>query len=346
MGEFSHKPVLLREVLTGLDIRPDGVYADGTLGGGGHAEAILERIPNGTYIAVDQDPEALAAATARLAPFGDRLRVFRANYEQLPDILRREAPKGADGILLDLGVSSYQLDSPERGFSYRADGPLDMRMDPDGPVTAADIVNTESQETITKILRDYGEEKFAAVIARNIVSAREKAPIETTGQLTDIVRRSIPRKAQAGEGHPAKRTFQALRIAANRELDVLEQTLDGLIDVLAPGGRLAVITFHSLEDRIVKNAFRTAEHPCICPPSFPVCTCGRVSKGKVITRKPILPSEEELAENRRAASAKLRIFQKAPGSGFDAPVYGTLYPKGTKIKHLPDGTIELIVPEE
>ena len=314
--EFKHRSVLLEEVLEGLCIRPDGIYIDGTLGGGGHSYEIASRLTRGGHlIGIDQDEEALAAAGERLAPFGDRVSFVHDNYENMQNAVRAFFEDGItegriNGILLDLGVSSYQLDNPERGFSYRADAPLDMRMDRSTEVSARDIVNEYSAQELTRILRDYGEERMAARIAANIVRAREEAPLETTGQLVQIIERSIPMKMREKGGNPCKRPFQAIRIACNRELEVLEDSLDTMIDLLAPGGRLCIITFHSLEDRIVKNAFRRNENPCICPPEFPVCVCGRVSKGKVVTRKPILPGKEELAENRRSASAKLRIFEK------------------------------------
>ena len=326
--EFKHTSVLLQECIDGLNIRPDGLYIDGTLGGGGHSFEIAKRLTQGgVLIGIDQDEEALSAAGERLSVYSDRVRLVHDNYENMENAVRSfleetafsvvQREKGqdkisgtVDGILLDLGVSSYQLDNPERGFSYRTDAPLDMRMDRTADFSARDIVNTYSAQELTRILRDYGEEKCAAKIAANIVKEREIAPIETTGRLAQIVERSIPMKMRERGGNPCKRTFQAVRIACNRELEVLEDTLDTMIDMLKPGGRLCIITFHSLEDRIVKNAFRRNEKPCICPPEFPVCVCGRVSKGRVITRKPILPGKEELAQNRRSASAKLRIFEK------------------------------------
>ena len=326
--EFKHTSVLLQECIDGLNIRPDGLYIDGTLGGGGHAFEIAKRLTQGgVLIGIDQDEEALSAAGERLSVYSDRVRLVHDNYENMENAVRSFLEETAfsvvqreegqdkisgtvDGILLDLGVSSYQLDNPERGFSYRTDAPLDMRMDRTADFSARDIVNTYSAQELTRILRDYGEEKCAAKIAANIVKEREIAPIETTGRLAQIVERSIPMKMRERGGNPCKRTFQAVRIACNRELEVLEDTLDTMIDMLRPGGRLCIITFHSLEDRIVKNAFRRNEKPCICPPEFPVCVCGRVSKGRVITRKPILPGKEELAQNRRSASAKLRIFEK------------------------------------
>ena len=326
--EFKHTSVLLQECIDGLNIQPDGLYIDGTLGGGGHSFEIAKRLTQGgVLIGIDQDEEALSAAGERLSVYSDRVRLVHDNYENMENAVRSFLEETAfsvvqreegqdkisgtvDGILLDLGVSSYQLDNPERGFSYRTDAPLDMRMDRTADFSARDIVNTYSAQELTRILRDYGEEKCAAKIAANIVKERETAPIETTGRLAQIVERSIPMKMRERGGNPCKRTFQAVRIACNRELEVLEDTLDTMIDMLKPGGRLCIITFHSLEDRIVKNAFRRNEKPCICPPEFPVCVCGRVSKGRVITRKPILPGKEELAQNRRSASAKLRIFEK------------------------------------
>ncbi|MEE1162497.1 MAG: 16S rRNA (cytosine(1402)-N(4))-methyltransferase RsmH [Lachnospiraceae bacterium] len=314
--EFKHTSVLLDEVIDGLCIRPDGIYIDGTLGGGGHSFEIASRLTRGgRLIGIDQDEDALAAAGERLAPFADRVIYVHDNYENMENAVRSFFEDGIstgriNGILLDLGVSSYQLDNPERGFSYRADAPLDMRMDRGASLSAKDILNDYSAGELTRILRDYGEEKMAARIAANIVSAREKGPLETTGQLVEIIEKSIPMKMREKGGNPCKRTFQAIRIACNRELEVLEDSLDTMIDLLAPGGRLCIITFHSLEDRIVKNAFRRNENPCTCPPEFPVCVCGKTSKGRVITRKPILPGREELAENRRSASAKLRIFEK------------------------------------
>ena len=308
--------MLLDEVIDGLCIRPDGIYIDGTLGGGGHSFEIASRLTRGgRLIGIDQDEDALAAAGERLAPFADRVIYVHDNYENMENAVRSFFEDGIstgriNGILLDLGVSSYQLDNPERGFSYRADAPLDMRMDRGASLSAKDILNDYSVGELTRILRDYGEEKMAARIAANIVSAREKGPLETTGPLVEIIEKSIPMKMREKGGNPCKRTFQAIRIACNRELEVLEDSLDTMIDLLAPGGRLCIITFHSLEDRIVKNAFRRNENPCTCPPEFPVCVCGKTSKGRVITRKPILPGLEELAENRRSASAKLRIFEK------------------------------------
>ena len=322
--DFSHVPVLLDECLEALAIRPDGIYADGTVGGAGHSSHILRKLsPKGLLIGIDRDSDALEAANARLSgtreamPEGERpeFRLVKSNYGDLPAVLSELGIARADGILLDLGVSSYQLDSAERGFSYMKDAPLDMRMDRDESRTAADLLNESSEAELARILRDYGEERFAGLIAKRIVLARQKEPLKTTGELVRIIEQSIPAKYRNTGGHPAKRTFQAVRIALNHELTTLEECLPGIIGALAPGGRLAVITFHSLEDRIVKNAFRTAENPCICPKDFPVCVCGRVSRGKVVTRKPILPSEEEMKQNPRSASAKLRVFERNGAGG-------------------------------
>ncbi|MCR5283724.1 MAG: 16S rRNA (cytosine(1402)-N(4))-methyltransferase RsmH [Lachnospiraceae bacterium] len=307
---FSHKSVLLDEVIESLAIKEDGIYVDGTLGGAGHSSKIVERLSTGRLIGIDQDEDAIRAASERLAPFGERVSIVRSNYEGFETVIADLGIDKVDGILLDLGVSSYQLDTPQRGFSYKEDAPLDMRMDQRSALTAEVIVNEYPREEITRILRDYGEEKFAANIARHIEAARQQKRIQTTYELNELIKAAIPAKMRQEGGHPSKRTFQAIRIACNRELEVLEDTIDCMIDHLAPGGRLCIITFHSLEDRIVKNKFKTAEHPCICPPSFPVCTCGRTPKGKVLTRKPILPSEREREENPRAKSAKLRVFEK------------------------------------
>lgn len=310
--EFNHKSVLLQETIEGLNIKPDGIYVDGTLGGGGHTYEVCQRLTNkGSIIGIDQDAAAIEAAGIRLKDFHDRLTIVRSNYCEMKSRLQELGIDKVDGIMLDLGVSSYQLDTPERGFSYREDAPLDMRMDRRQSLTAKDIVNEYSEMELYRVIRDYGEDKFAKNIARHIAVAREERSIETTGELTEIIRRAIPMKFQKKTGHPAKRTFQAIRIELNRELDVLKESLDDMIDILNPGGRLCVITFHSLEDRIVKSAFRRNEDPCTCPKDFPVCVCGNVSKGKVITRKPILPSEEELAYNSRSKSAKLRIFERS-----------------------------------
>lgn len=310
--EFQHKSVLLEETIEGLHIRPDGTYVDGTLGGGGHAYEIAKRLGDkGSIIGIDQDAAAIEAAGIRLKDFGEKVTIVRSNYCEMKSQLQRLGIDRVDGIILDLGVSSYQLDTAERGFSYREDAPLDMRMDTRQERTARDIVNDYSEMELYRVIRDYGEDKFAKNIAKHIVAARSKAPIETTGQLSGIIRQSIPMKYQKMSGHPAKRTFQAIRIELNRELDVLKDSLDDMIDLLNPGGRLCIITFHSLEDRIVKSAFRKNEHPCTCPPDFPVCVCGKVSKGKVITKKPILPTKEEQEYNSRSKSAKLRIFERA-----------------------------------
>ena len=324
--EFVHTPVLLEECLEGLNIKPDGVYVDGTVGGGGHAGEIFRRLSaEGSLIGIDRDSEALAAADKHLAELAAEMEekkgehpsytLIKANYGDMPQVLAELNIRAADGILLDLGISSYQIDNPERGFSYQHNAPLDMRMDTSEGQTAADLINSYSEQELARVLRDYGEERFASFIARRIVLARQEKPVRTTGELVDIIRKAIPMKYQKGGGHPAKRSFQAIRIELNQELSVLEQSLGNLIELLAPEGRLAVISFHSLEDRIVKNAFRKAEDPCICPKDFPRCVCGAVSKGKVITRNPILPTEEELKNNTRSASAKLRIFEKAGRQG-------------------------------
>ena len=309
--EFKHKSVLLEETVNGLNIRPDGIYVDGTLGGGGHAYEVCRRLgEKGSIIGIDQDEAAIEAAGIRLKDFGEKVTIVRSNYCDMKSRLHELGIDKVDGIVLDLGVSSYQLDTAERGFSYREDAPLDMRMDRRQEMTARDIVNGYSEMDLYRVIRDYGEDKFAKNIARHIVAERERRSIDTTGQLTEIIKHAIPMKFQKKSGHPAKRTFQALRIELNRELDVLRDSLDDMIEILNPGGRLCIITFHSLEDRIVKSAFRKNENPCTCPSHFPVCVCGNVSKGSVITRKPILPGEEELEENSRSKSAKLRIFER------------------------------------
>ena len=309
--EFKHKSVLLEETIDGLRVKPDGIYVDGTLGGAGHAREVCQRLSaKGRFIGIDQDQDAIVAASERLAPYGDRVQIIRSNYCYMANELRNLGIQKVDGIVLDLGVSSYQLDNEERGFTYRVDAPLDMRMDQRQTRTAADIVNGYDEKELYRIIRDYGEDKFAKNIAKHIAAARAKAPIQTTGELTEIIRQSIPMKIQAAGGHPAKRTFQAIRIELNRELDVLRESLDGMIDLLNDDGRICIITFHSLEDRIVKTMFRKNENPCTCPSDFPVCVCGKKSKGKVITRKPILPSDLEMEENPRSKSAKLRIFER------------------------------------
>ena len=310
--EFEHISVLLEETIKELHIKPNGIYVDGTLGGAGHAYEVCKHLSEeGRYIGIDQDADAIAASTKRLNEFGDQVTIVRDNYVNMPRILKDLGITGVDGILLDLGVSSFQLDEKERGFTYREDVPLDMRMDQRQELSAREIVNEYSEMELFHIIRDYGEEKFAKNIAKHIVNKRKEKPVETTGELIDIIKGAIPMKVRAVGGHPAKRTFQAIRIECNRELDVLKDSLDAMIDLLNPGGRLCIITFHSLEDRIVKRAFKKNENPCTCPPNFPVCVCGNVSKGKQVTRKPIVPGEQELQENKRAKSSKLRVFEKA-----------------------------------
>ncbi len=309
--EFQHKPVMLKEVIGSLNIRPEGTYVDGTIGGAGHSSEIAARLSGeGKLYGFDQDAAAIEAATKRLEQYKDRVSIIRSNYSEMRERLSELGVTSVDGILLDLGVSSYQLDDAERGFTYRTDAPLDMRMDQRQSLSAKEVVNGYSESELTRILRDYGEERFARNIAKHIVAEREKHQIETTGELISIIKAAIPAKAREGGGHPAKRTFQAIRIEVNRELDVLSDSLDGMIDMLDDGGRICVITFHSLEDRIVKDTFRRNENPCTCPPSFPVCVCGKKPKGRVITRKPIVPSEEETEENPRSKSAKLRVFER------------------------------------
>ena len=309
---FEHKSVLLYETVDSLNIRPDGIYVDGTLGGGGHAYEVCRRLgEHGRLIGIDQDADAIAAATKRLEPFADKVTMVRSNYENIASVLHELGIEKVDGIYLDLGVSSYQLDTASRGFTYREDAPLDMRMDQRNTQTAADIVNTYSEMELYRIIRDYGEDRFAKNIAKHIVRQRQEKPYETTGELIETIKAAIPAKIRATGGHPAKRTFQAIRIELNHELDVLNCSIDTMIDLLNPGGRLSIITFHSLEDRIVKKRFRDNENPCICPPEFPVCMCGRKSKGTVITRKPIVPGEEELEYNKRSKSSKLRVFERA-----------------------------------
>lgn len=309
--EFKHASVLLNETIDSLNIKPDGIYVDGTLGGGGHSFEICKRLGDGgRLIGIDQDLDAIAAATERLQPYKDKVTIVHRNYQDIDSVLKGLSISGVDGIVLDLGVSSYQLDNVDRGFTYREDTPLDMRMDQTQPMTAKDIVNDYSEMELYRVIRDYGEEQFAKNIAKHIVRARLDKPIETTGELNEIIKAAIPAKLRQGTGHPSKKTFQAIRIELNHELDVLEQSLDTMIKLLNPGGRLSIITFHSLEDRIVKTIYRRNMNPCTCPPSFPVCTCGKVSMGKVVTRKPIVPSEQELADNKRAKSSKLRVFER------------------------------------
>lgn len=310
--EFRHKSVLLEETIENLNIKPDGIYVDGTLGGAGHAYEVAKRLTEGgRLIGIDQDADAIAAASQKLEPLKNRVTIVRNNYCNMKEELQKLGISGVDGILLDLGVSSFQLDTPERGFTYREeDAPLDMRMDQRNSRTAKDIVNQYSEKELYRIIRDFGEDRFAKNIAKHIVAARQEKEIETTGELTEIIRASIPKKVQAAGGHPAKRTFQAIRIELNRELEVLQDTLDEMIELLNEDGRICIITFHSLEDRIVKTIFKKNENPCTCPPDFPVCVCGKKSLGKMLTRKPILPSEEELEYNKRSKSAKLRVFER------------------------------------
>lgn len=295
-----------------MNIKPEGIYVDGTLGGGGHAYEVCKRLSaKGKFIGIDQDEDAIKAASRRLSEFEDRIRIIRSNYCEMREALAGVGIYMVDGIVLDLGVSSYQLDDPERGFTYRAEeAPLDMRMDRRQRFTARDLLNTYSEMELYRIIRDYGEEKFAKNIAKHIVAAREEREIETTGQLTEIIKRAIPAKIRMNGGHPAKRTFQAIRIELNRELEVLQDSLEDMIDLLNPGGRICIITFHSLEDRIVKDIYKKSEQPCTCPKEFPVCVCGKKSLGSVITRKPVVPSEEEVIYNSRSKSAKLRVFER------------------------------------
>lgn len=310
---FNHTSVLLYETIDSLNIKPDGIYVDCTLGGGGHASLAASRLgEGGRLIGIDQDEDAIKAASERLEPYKDKVTIVRSNYENIGSILDELGIKKVDGIYIDLGVSSYQLDTAERGFTYREDdAPLDMRMDQRQTLTAKDIINEYSERDLFRIIRDYGEDRFAKNIAKHICQARAVKPIETTGELNEIIRAAIPAKIRATGGHPSKRTYQAIRIELNRELEVLQDSIDTMIGRLNPEGRLSIITFHSLEDRIVKVKFKENENPCTCPPEFPVCMCGKKSRGKAITRKPILPSEEELAYNKRSASAKLRVFEKA-----------------------------------
>lgn len=309
--EFKHISVLLQETVDSLAVRPDGIYVDGTTGGGGHSYEICRRLgPQGRLICIDQDAEALAAAKERLQPFAGQVTRIKSNYAQMREVLKEQGIDQVDGIVLDLGVSSYQLDNAERGFSYRENAPLDMRMDQEKTICARDIVNQYPESELYRIIREYGEERYARSIARNICKRRQDKPIDTTFDLVDVIRGSMPAKARNGKGHPAKRTFQAIRIECNQELEVLRQALDDMVDLLRDGGRISIITFHSLEDRMVKTSFRRYENPCTCPPDFPVCVCGKQPKGKIITRKPILPSAEECEQNPRSKSAKLRVFER------------------------------------
>lgn len=309
--EFEHISVLLNETIDALDIKENGIYVDGTLGGAGHAYEVCKRLgAEGRFIGIDQDADAIEAGTKRLAEFGEKVRIVRSNYCNMKQVLEELGISKVNGIVLDLGVSSHQLDTAERGFSYREDAPLDMRMDQRNPMTAKDIVNGYSENELFRIIRDYGEDKFAKNIAKHIVRAREEKEITTTNELTEIIKAAIPMKVRKNTGHPSKKTFQAIRIELNKELDVLKDTLDEMIELLDDGGRICIITFHSLEDRIVKSIYRKNENPCTCPSTFPVCVCGNKPKGKVITRKPILPTEEELVYNRRSKSAKLRVFER------------------------------------
>lgn len=309
--EFKHKSVLLYETVDELNIKPDGIYVDGTLGGGGHSYEIAGRLSEGgRLIGIDQDEDAIKAASKRLEPYMDRVTIVRNNYCNMDKVLDELGIDKVDGIMLDLGVSSYQLDAADRGFTYNVDTALDMRMDQRQEITAKDIVNEYSEFDLYRIIRDYGEDRFAKNIAKHIVAARQEKPIETTFELNDIIKAAIPMKVRATGGHPSKRTYQAIRIELNKELEVLENSIDMMIDRLKPEGRLCIITFHSLEDRIVKTRFRNNENPCTCPPSFPACVCGKVLKGRVITRKPVVPTDEEINENSRSKSSKLRVFER------------------------------------
>lgn len=308
---FVHYSVLLEETIGNLNIKPNGIYVDGTLGGGGHSFEIAKRLTDGgRLIGIDQDAAAIEAATKRLEPYSDRVTIVRSNYSEMRQVLSDLGIEKVDGIMLDLGVSSYQLDTAERGFTYRVDAPLDMRMDQRNPQTAADIVNDYSEMELFHMIKDYGEDRFAKNIAKHIVKARAEKRIETTEELNEIIRAAIPAKVRATGGHPSKRTYQAIRIELNHELSVLEDHLKEMVGMLNEDGRMCVITFHSLEDRITKSIFRKCENPCTCPPGFPACVCGNRSMGRVITRKPILPSKEELEVNSRSKSAKLRVFEK------------------------------------
>lgn len=308
--EFHHKPVLFEETIRSLAIRPEGTYIDGTMGGGGHSEAILQRLTTGTLLSIDQDPDAIRAAGERLKQYPQSIRV-RGNFAQMGEIAKAQGIEAVDGVLLDIGVSSYQLDTPERGFSYHHDAPLDMRMSQEGP-SARDLVNTLDERELADIIFRYGEDRSARRIAQGICLAREKAPIETTAQLAEIIKESVPAAVRRAEGHPARKTFQALRIAVNGELDRLQEGLAAGFGLLKPGGRLAVITFHSLEDRIVKQQMQEWCQGCICPKDFPVCVCGRKPQGKLVYKKGLAPSPEEVEENPRARSSRLRVIEKLP----------------------------------
>lgn len=315
-GGFGHVSVLLEECIRELNIKPDGIYVDGTLGGAGHASRVAAALSkSGRLIGIDQDADAIAEASERLKPYGRKITIVRNNYRNIGEIMKELDIAGVDGILLDLGVSSWQLDSAQRGFTYREDAPLDMRMDDRQTRTARDIVNGYTEQELYRVIRDYGEDNFAKNIAKHIVRARQDEPIETTFQLNEVIRAAIPAKIRMTGGHPSKRTFQAIRIELNRELEVLEESLDGMIELLNEGGRLCIITFHSLEDRIVKVNFKRNENPCICPPGFPVCVCGKKPKGRQLTKKPIVPTEREQERNPRSKSAKLRVFEKRTVKG-------------------------------
>ena len=307
--DFQHYSVMLQETIEELNIKPDGIYVDGTLGGGGHAYEVCSRLTDGRFFGIDQDEDAIKAAGTRLACFGEKVTIIRNNYCNAKAALEELGITGVDGIVLDLGVSSYQLDTEDRGFSYRYDAPLDMRMDRRQSLTARDIINDYSEMDLYRIIRDYGEDQFAKNIAKHIVKERTIKPIETTFELNEVIKAAIPARMRQN-GHPSKQTFQAIRIECNRELEVLKNSLEDMISLLNPGGRLCIITFHSLEDRIVKTAFKNAENPCTCPTEFPVCVCGRQPLGRSVTRKPILPGKKELEENSRSKSAKLRVFEK------------------------------------
>jgi 16S rRNA (cytosine1402-N4)-methyltransferase len=310
--EFNHTSVLLGETIKALNIKADGIYMDGTLGGGGHAYEVCKRLSDkGHFYGIDQDEAAIRAAGERLSEFGDKVTIIRNNYCNAKKALLEMGVEHVDGIVLDLGVSSYQLDTVERGFTYKYDTPLDMRMDQRQSLTAKDIVNGYDEMSLYRIIKDYGEDKFAKNIAKHIVIKRQEKPIETTYELNEIIKAAIPAKMRATGGHPSKRTFQAIRIECNHELEVLKDSLEDMIEMLNPSGRLCIITFHSLEDRIVKNCYRKMENPCTCPPEFPVCVCGKVPYGKATPRKPILPSNEELEVNPRSKSAKLRVFERS-----------------------------------